>query len=159
MVKSVVLPLYSVRRDGTQYVPEKSGINQWNAKGRIRRFGEAYIPIPSIIHQIAPDFFPDRDRMFELVLPNEIKVDAKVCQAGSKALMSNPNRYLCKWLYSLIEDEAESIRRYQLGIPFAMADLTKVNIGCIEITKESDKYFAKGLPVGAYEIFKLRRGG
>jgi hypothetical protein len=34
----VILPLYSTR---TREVQEKSGINQWNAGGRVRSFGEA----------------------------------------------------------------------------------------------------------------------
>jgi len=156
MIDLVVLPLYSIKRDGSQYVPGKSGINQWNAGGRKRKFGEAYIPVPSMIHRIAPTFFPDKDSIFELALPNEIKVDAKLCQSGSKALMSNPNHHLCKWLYSLIEEESDSLHRYRLGIPYTIEDLTRANIGCIEIRKINGRYFAQSLPVGAYEKFTLR---
>ena len=38
------LRLYAVNRDGTKYVPEKSGLNQWNASGRVRDPNEIYIP-------------------------------------------------------------------------------------------------------------------
>ena len=93
----VVLPLYGVRR-GTKYVPEKSGLNQWNAGGRQRQPNEVYIPIPKQIHRTYPGFFPDRDTPFTLILPNGSSLLAKVCQDGGKALMSNPNQDLGKWI-------------------------------------------------------------
>ena len=155
----VVLPLYSLKSDGNRYVPARSGINQWNANGRKRKFGEAYIPVPSIIHQISPTFFPPRNIVFELVMPNEMKVDVKLCQSGSKALMSNPNHYLCKWLFSLIEDEAESLRRFQFRIPYSMEDLTTANAGCVALRKIDDRYSATSLPVGAFEEYKRQTLG
>ena len=42
--ESVILPLFSDR--GGRHVPEKSGLNQWNAGGRARNVNEIYIPIP-----------------------------------------------------------------------------------------------------------------
>ena len=62
-VDYVVLPLYSIRGK-TRQVPEKSGLNQWNAGGRARDFGEVYIPIPMQIHHLHPEFFPGRDVEF-----------------------------------------------------------------------------------------------
>ncbi|MEX0910105.1 MAG: NgoFVII family restriction endonuclease [Candidatus Paceibacterota bacterium] len=96
----VVLPLYSARLDenGDKVVPERSGLNQWNASGRVRNLGEVYIPIPASIHEYFPDFFPARDEQFTLELPNKKQLQAKVCQDGSKALMTNPNTDLGQWI-------------------------------------------------------------
>lgn len=98
----IVLPLYS-SRGGTKNVPEKSGINQWNAGGRQRKFGETYIPIPSEIHELCPGFFPPRDVKFALDLPNGVKgAPSKVCQDGGKALMSDPNTTLGHWIIKVL---------------------------------------------------------
>ncbi len=91
---TIYLPLYG--RGGKVY--DNSGLNQWNSKGRIRNANEVYIPIPSEFYKYKPDFFPDRDVAFTLKLPNKNELIAKVCQDGSKALMSNPNKELGKWL-------------------------------------------------------------
>jgi len=77
---------------------EKSGLNQWNAGGRKRDFGEVYIPIPAEIHKQFPNFFPERDQLFELKIPTGEVFSAKVCQDNSKALMTNPNKALSDWL-------------------------------------------------------------
>lgn len=95
--RTVVLPLFSTR-GMTGEVPTKSGLNQWNANGRIRDFDEVYIPVPRKVHRDAPGFFPNRDHVFDLVLPNGRILQAKMCQDGEKGLMSNPNRELGKWL-------------------------------------------------------------
>lgn len=101
----VILPLFSTRKNDValtnnegKWVPEKSGINQWNAGGRPRDPNEIYIPIPHIIHEKYPDFFPCRDKIFTLRLPDNTSLQAKVCQEGNKALMSNPNKALGEWL-------------------------------------------------------------
>lgn len=94
----IVLPLFSTNGDGSNYVPEGSGLNQWNAKGRPRDADEVYIRIPSWIHTVFPGFLPPRDEQFELILPNKRPLTAKVCQQNSKALMSNPNKDLGEWL-------------------------------------------------------------
>jgi hypothetical protein len=91
----IYLPLYSTR-DGE--VPEKSGLNQWNANGRERQMNEVYIPIPAWIHKVFPDFFPAEDIPFDLKLPNKKTINARVCQQGRKALMSNPNTALGEWI-------------------------------------------------------------
>lgn len=93
----VVLPLFSTR-GGTRRVPQKSGLNQWNAGGRRRDPDEVYIPIPKVVHERFPGFFPDKDCPFELLLPDGEVMSAKLCQAGSKALMSNPNSALGRWI-------------------------------------------------------------
>lgn len=96
------LPLYS--KQGGVHVPEKSGLNQWNADGRTRNLNEVYIPIPKKIHRNLPVFFPERDTHFALILPNERILIAKVCQDNSKALMSCPNSDLGEWI---LRDELE----------------------------------------------------
>ena len=93
--EQINLSLYSER---SGEVEEKSGLNQWNASGRDRHHDEIYIPIPARIHKEYPDFFPNKDELFR-IKTNDGKVFlAKVCQSGRKALMSNPNKELGKWL-------------------------------------------------------------
>lgn len=92
----IVLPLYSDK--GSRNVPEKSGLNQWNALGRTRNRNEVYIPIPSLINKKFPEFFPKRDTPFILHLPDGNEISSKVCQDNNKALMSNPNKALGEWM-------------------------------------------------------------
>ena len=106
----VLLPLFSTRKKDEKTVPESSGINQWSAKGRPRHYNEVYIPIPKKIHSDYPDFFPDRDTPFKLHLPNGKTIEAKVCQDGGKALMSNPNKDLGEWLLrDVLHQEPEQL--------------------------------------------------
>ena len=86
------MPLYGRKKK----VYERSGLNQWNAGGRTRHHDEVYIPIPKLIHDLFPNFFPGRDIHFSLILPDGEKVDAKVCQDNSKALMTTSNKKLGK---------------------------------------------------------------
>lgn len=94
--ETVILPLYSTR--GTIHVPEKSGLNQWNAGGRARDYNEIYIPYQKAYRQDSQGFFPTRDTPFELKLPNGKVMSAKICQQDGKAIMSNPNKELGQWL-------------------------------------------------------------
>lgn len=93
----VILPLFAMKAD-VKYVPLKSGLNQWNAGGRERQADEVYIPIPAKINSNFPDFFPSKDVSFTLHLPNGSLLSAKPCQQNRKALMSNPNIALGKWI-------------------------------------------------------------
>ena len=93
----VILPLFSISAD-EKSVFSKSGLNQWNAEGRKRDQNEIYIPIPAWIHKRFPGFFLPRDQNFNLILPDGRRLEAKVCQDGSKALMSKHNADLGKWL-------------------------------------------------------------
>lgn len=93
----VILPLYGIKNK-EKFVFDKSGLNQWNANGRPRNFGEVYIPIPKQIHKKYPNFFPKRDQDFNLQIPTGEIFNAKVCQQDSKALMTNPNKALSDWL-------------------------------------------------------------
>lgn len=155
----VILPLYSTRGN-TKTVEAASGINQWNAKGRVRKYGEAYIPIPALVHRIAPDFFPERDKPFELVLPNSPDpVVAKVCQQGSKALMSNPNDRLCRWLYKVIDSNFSDhdFDRPPIREPFTYSDLQQVGRDSVIVIKDRasnhSKYEIRFAGLGSYEDF------
>ncbi len=105
-VDFVILPLYAYKK-GVKYVPEKSGINQFNAGGRKRDSMEVYIPVPSIIHKTYPNFFPDRNTPFALEMPDKSIISAKICQDNGKALMSNPNKALGEWLLKKVLDKKD----------------------------------------------------
>lgn len=121
----VILPLYS-NRGGSANVPEKSGLNQWNAGGRKRDANEVYISIPKDIHHMCPNFFPYRDTTFELQLPDGRSLSAKLCQDGSKALMSNPNSALGEWILRKVLRKAE-------GELVTMEDLNTYGIDSVKV--------------------------
>ena len=153
----VVLPLYSTRNKNDKVVAEKSGINQWNAGGRERKFGESYIPIPKEIHNQFPGFFPGRDVKFKLLLPSGKIVSAKVCQENSKALMSDPNTDLCEWLYSTVDGaDPNSSSRFRDQRPFTYKDLVRVGKDSVKIIKSKGKAYQYELHsghLGAYDEF------
>ena len=157
VLEQVILPLYSTKSSILKMVPGKSGINQWNAGGRQRTFGEAYIPIPRLVHKLKPGFFPPRDQKFDLNLPSGEVVSAKVCQDGSKALMSDPNTVLCTWLFSTIDGSysfAES--RMPRRQPYTYEDLARVGKDSVSVRKLDEAGTAYELdfaPLGAFEEF------
>ncbi|HRZ32190.1 MAG: restriction endonuclease [Flavobacterium sp.] len=139
----VILPLYGYK-DKQKFVYEKSGLNQWNAGGRKRDFGEVYIPIPIIIHQLYPNFFPKRDQEFNLTVPSGETFNAKVCQENSKALMTNPNKALSEWLLrrvlNLSEGQLATIEILE-ELEFDSVIISKVKEGEYKIDKaNSDSY-------------------
>ncbi len=136
----VLLPLYSVR---DKNVPERSGLNQWNARGRNRNrdVNEVYISIPAVVHKTYPNFFPKRDKNFSLKLPNGEILSAKVCQDGGKALMSNPNKDLGRWLLRDVLHKKE-------GELVTMSDLNEFGFDCIRVEKENESTFS--LSFGEY---------
>ena len=142
----VILPLYSTRSKSKK-VPEKSGLNQWNAGGRTRDVGEIYIPVPAIIHKKFPNFFPKRNETFVLKTPTNDNFSAKLCQDGAKALMTNPNNALSNWLlrglFKLKEGELLTRQKQEI-----------LGVDSIIIYKEKDFYAIDVEPFGAYEQFK-----
>lgn len=153
----VVLPLYSTKSADTKQVASRSGINQWNAGGRARKFGEAYIPVPAIVHKLAPGFFPGRDVTFSLKLPNERQVMAKLCQDGSKALMSSPNEVLCEWLFASIDGTLTAAEK-RLGSqsPYTYEDLRLIDKDSVRVTRTPDgptEYRLELAPIGSFEEF------
>ena len=126
----VYLPLYGRGKK----VSEKSGLNQWNASGRVRNMNEIYIPIPAKVHKYSPTFFPPRDKSFNLHLPSGDILDVKVCQDNSKALMSNPNKALGQWiLRDVLGLKEEELLTYN--------KLQDIGIDAIRLDKIDEKNF------------------
>ncbi|MEM0143388.1 MAG: NgoFVII family restriction endonuclease [Candidatus Micrarchaeia archaeon] len=142
----IFLPLYS-NKNGNKYVPKKSGINQWNASGRPRDPNEIYIPIPAWIHKTFPNFFPARDTSFKLTLPDGTFISAKVCQDNNKALMSNPNSDLGKWLLRKVMNLPErELLTYD--------KLESIGLDAVVVYKiDSEKYGIDFAKSGSYEKF------
>lgn len=141
----VFLPLYSER--GEKHVPESSGLNQWNAKGRPRHPNEVYIPIPIWIHRAFPNFFPPRDISFNLHIPSGEVLNAKVCQDNSKALMTNPNQKLGEWLL-------RDILNLKEGELLTYKKLERIGLDSVVVYKTSDgEYGIDFTKEGAYEEF------
>jgi len=145
----VFLPLYSEK--GRRHVPESSGLNQWNAKGRPRHPNEVYIPIPRWIHKEYPDFFPGRDTPFNLHIPSGEILSAKVCQDNSKALMTNPNQKLGEWLL-------RGVLGLREGELLTYEKLERIGLDSVVIYKISEgEYGIDFTKIGSYESFADKR--
>lgn len=145
-INYVVLPLYGIKNK-EKFVFEKSGLNQWNAGGRKRDFGEIYIPIPIEIHKNFPKFFPTRDEQFNLKIPTGDVFTAKVCQDNSKALMTNPNSALEKWLL-------RDLLQLEEGKMATMERLNLLGFDSVIIYKDDDNNFRiDKAKLGGYEDF------
>jgi hypothetical protein len=129
----VILPLYGIQKK-EKFIFERSGLNQWNANGRRRCFGEIYIPIPAKLHSKFPTFFPKRDEDFSLQIPTGEIFSAKVCQENSKALMTNPNKALSDWLL-------RKVLHLKEGELATMEKLDKLGFDSVIITKYDNKNF------------------
>ena len=132
----IILPLYSTR---DKDVPKKSGLNQWNAGGRSRDENEVYIPVPKLVHDKAPNFFPNGS--FNLELPNGQRLSAKLCQQGAKGLMSNPNKSLGKWILRdvLKKDPGELVTMRDLNIlDIDSVKVEKISLGNYRISFSKD---------------------
>jgi len=142
----IILPLYG-RKKKEKHVFEKSGLNQWNAGGRKRDPGELYIPIPKEIHKQHSDFFPPRDKEFTLHVPSGDSFSVKVCQDGSKALMSNPNKALSNWLL-------RTVLQLQEGELATMSRMNELGFDSVYIYKlNENEYRIDKASSGSYEDF------
>jgi hypothetical protein len=149
----VILPLFSIT-SGRKSVFTKSGLNQWNAVGRKkgkvfspRNPDEIYIPIPKWIHKRFPGFFLPRDQNFNLILPNGNRLEAKVCQDGSKALMSKHNADLGKWLL-------RDVLNLKEGQLLTYKKLQEIGLDSVIIERiDSRTYAIDFRPSGTYEEF------
>ncbi|SCY25692.1 hypothetical protein SAMN02910292_01224 [Lachnospiraceae bacterium XBB2008] len=171
--QQICLRLYSVSKDGVKFVGEKSGLNQWNADGRSRDENEIYIPYLTKDRNRDKSFFPPRDTPFDLYLPDGTKLSAKVCQAAyakmpdeeyeklsddekrvedqrrseGKAIMSNPNKELGKWLLRKVFELAPgTVVTYEM--------LEKFGVDSVIFTKISNsEYSIDFSEIGTYEEF------
>ena len=142
----VYLPLYSIRK-GERVVHEKSGLNIRFAAGRQRDPYEVYIPIPRSFNEKHRKFFPKRDEVFTLKLPNGKELSAKICQDGDKALMSNPNKALGHWLFDEVFKIAPTER-------ITYATLEKYGIDSIRVVREKTGVYSVSFAViDSYERF------
>lgn len=147
-INYVILPLYGFQKK-QKFVFEKSGLNQWNAAGRKRDFGEVYIPIPIEIHKQFPNFFPSRDEEFELKIPTGEIFSAKVCQDNSKALMTNPNKALSDWLLRRVFQVKE-------GELLTIEKMNELGFDSVIIIKDKDgNYKIDKAKLDSYEHFIL----
>jgi hypothetical protein len=131
----MVVPLYSENSKRGRFVAEKSGLNQWNAGGRSRDPNEVYIRFPKWLRDEYPGFFPPRGEPWMMTLPNHDCLKMAVCQDTGKALMSNPNKALGKWILRDVLDIPE-------GHVVTYEDLCAVGINSIKIIKQGPRSFA-----------------
>lgn len=142
----ICIPLY-VWKKGEKFIYPKSGLNQWNASGRKRHPDEIYIPFNKKDRERYPDFFPGRDVPFTLILPDNTEMSAKVCQDNGKAIMSNPNKQLGKWiLRDILNLKEGELLTYEI--------LEEKGFDSIFFTKEKDLTYSAELgDLGSYEEF------
>jgi hypothetical protein len=111
-----------------------------------RNPNELYIPYPAE-DRIRKEFFPSKDVAFDLLLPDGQWISAKVCQQDSKAIMSNPNSCLGKWLL-------RDVLELEEGTKVTYDMLREFNIDCVIFTKlSSRKYSVDFGSLGTYERF------
>lgn len=143
----ICLRLYSTQAGNIKKVFPKSGLNQWNASGRTRNPNEIYIPYPAEDRERTQGFFPSRDIVFNLKLPDGQTIPAKVCQSDGKAIMSNPNRVLGEWLLRKVFELQENTL-----VTYEMLELFGVD--SVVFTKHSDLEFSIDFAeIGTYEEF------
>ena len=143
----VCLRLYSTRSDGIKFVAERSGLNQWHAGGRRRHPDEVYIPYPAEDRERTREFFPSRDVVFQLRMPDGTIIPAKICQQDDKAIMSNPNRVLGEWLLRKVFELPEgTLLTYEM--------LQRFGIDSVIFTKHGElDYSVDFAEIGTYEQF------
>ncbi|ASJ57639.1 hypothetical protein BP422_22055 [Brevibacillus formosus] len=113
-------------------VHEKSGLNWGQRHGR--EPNQAYIPIPSAIHQQNPGFFPPRKHEFNLITDDGQSFVCVVAQDNNKALeSSHDNSILGKYF------------RIRLGVPLGgkvqTTDLTQYGRDTVRIYKIDDETY------------------
>ena len=153
----IVLPLYSPNRGD---VPQRSGLNQWNAQGRVRHPDEVYIPIPTWIHDTFDTFFAyakqrkvkgesaKNSPTFQVELPNGDVMKCKVAQSGGKALMSDPNKDLGRWI---LRDVLKIAPNHLVN----MSTLNEIGIDSVKLTKKAEDYYLLDfMETGSYTEFK-----
>lgn len=152
----IVIPLYIPGDE--KIVPPASGLNLWNAKGRLNRktgvitprnSGEIELRLNKDLRATYKDtsFFPPKDHSFNLKAPDGTVMSAKVCQANCKALMTNPNNDISTWLLRtvLLLKERE-ILTYE--------HLEQLGIDSVIVTKiDEENYTIDKALLGSYEEY------
>lgn len=138
-----------------------------------RNSNEIYIPYPAVDRERWDDFFPPKDEKFDLLLPNGEWISAKVCQNAyrkvsnevfdemseyekaievkkrktGKAIMSNPNNVLGRWLLrDVLELPEGKVITYEL--------LKEYGIDSVVFTRlDKGKYAIDFGELGTYEKF------
>lgn len=145
----IILPLYS---DRLNEVTEKAGLNMWNASGRLRHHDEVYFPIPKWIHNVFNRFFNYRNNNFNsypfnVTLPDGKTLNMKITQSNGKALQSNPNKALGKWIL-------RDVLRLPINTLVTKNLLDEIGIDSIQLTKNGDEYKLDFLPTNSFLEFK-----
>lgn len=90
-----------------------------------------------------------RSETFDIVLPNNKVLKMKVAQSGGKALMSNPNSALGKWIL-------RDILKLEKNILVTKEMLDIIGIDSVKLSKMSDgSFFLDFLKSGSFEKFKI----
>ena len=85
---------------------------------------------------------------FEVELPNGHKMKCKVAQSGGKALMSDPNKDLGKWIL-------RDVLGLSKGTLVTMGLLKEIGIDSVKITKKDNQnYLLDFVEVGTYTKFE-----
>lgn len=147
----IILPLYGIK-DKQKFIFENSGLNQWHSKPRpnqeSRGLGEIYIPVPAIIHNKHPDFFPEiksQKEYFNLAIPTGEVFKASMCQTykteingevlnKGKGLMTNPNKALSDWLL-------RKVLQLKEGELATIEKLDKLGFDSVIIIKDNDNNY------------------
>ena len=153
LLETACLPLYSENKTEGKYVPARNSLNMWNAAGRKRHENEIGIPIPVEFRNYHPDFFPGVLKDFDLILPNFKTLRAKQCQENGKALMSNPNKDLGKWLLRDILGLKDGTL-----VTYSILKNSGIDSVYIEKWKEGNHIFYKIFPAPVGEYDKYIRG-
>ena len=144
ILQTIYLPLYGKNK----VVFEKSGLNQWNAGGRTRNEDEVYIPVPADIHAKYPTFFPSREEVMNIKLPNGEVIQAKMCQDGDKALMSYPNKKLGNWIL-------RDLLKIRVGELVTYDKLQTIGIDSVRIDKIDERnYELNFASIDSFERFR-----
>jgi len=156
----IIIPLYIPEDEygNEKYVPEASGLNLWNAKGRInkktgvikpRNPGEIELRLNKILRKTyeKTNFFPPKDHPFNLKTPDGNIMSAKVCQQGCKALMTNPNKDISIWLLrTVLLLKEKELLTYE--------HLEELGIDSVILTKvDENNYTIDKALLGSYEQY------
>ena len=155
----ICLRLYTEKK-GVKLVEPHSGLNQWNGARLNTKTGvrtprhpnELYIPYPAKDRERTAGFFPSRDTVFNLRLPDGTVIPAKICQDSGKAIMSNPNKLLGEWLLRKVFELPEgTVVTYEM--------LERFGIDSVIFTKHGElDYSVDFAEIGTYEEL-LEEGG